>query len=287
MSMPRLHALALVAALAACRGGAESPARPVTPLPAPAPDVPRVELGTWHGTSFGAYLAPKDPFLDDGGGFDLLFELNAGMMAEGDMRALGAKAVYLCMQNLGMGTTPYWDTFADQTHFGSLLSEATHSVQTLTGRKDAHIRRLGVVAWSAGYAAVQQILVVPRYYDQIGAVVLLDGLHTGYVKKPDGTPSKEADLHTLAPFVRYAEDAAAGKKVFVFTHTAIIPPDYASTTEVADALVKRLGATPDGDAFSLGNFHVLAHGGGAAKDHVDNLHLIDDVLTRWVLPRWK
>jgi len=285
--MRRLRAVALVCALAACQGAAHVETPPPA-APPPSSVAPKAELGAWHGTSFGTYLAPKDTFLDDSGGFDLLFELNAGMMAEGDMRTLGAKVVYLCMATpTGLGTTPYWDMFVDQTRFASLLAETTHSVKTMTGRKDAHVRRLGLVAWSAGYAAVQQILVVPRYYDQIGAVVLLDGLHTGYVKKPDGTPTKEPELRTLAPFVRFAEDAAQGKKVFVFTHTAIIPPDYASTTEVANALAKKLGATPDGDALSLGDFHVLAHGGGAARDHVDNLHLIDDVLARWVLPRWK
>lgn len=259
-----------------------------TPPPVtPTPEAPKVELGTWRGTSFGAYLAPKGAFLDASGGFDLLFEFNAGMMAERDMRTLGANVVYLCMQNLGMGTTPYWDTFTDRTHFAALLAETTRSIATRTGRKDAHVRRLGLVAWSAGYAAVQQILGVPRYYEQIGAVVLLDGLHTGYVKRLDGTPTRQPELRTIAPFVRFAEDAAQGKKVFVFTHTAIIPPDYASTAEVADALAKKLGATADGDALSVGDFHVLAHGGGSARDHVENLHLIDDVLSRWVLPRWK
>lgn len=280
-----MHPLRAVgfALLVACGGAAREGAPPKVTPPAVAR---KVELGAWHGTSFGTYLAPKDAFVDESGGFDVLFEFNAGMMAESDMRTLGAKVVYVCMANLGMGTTPYWDMFADQTHFAALLAETTRSIQTVTNRKDAHVRRLGLVAWSAGYAAVQQILVVPRYYEQVGAVVLLDGLHTGYVKKPDGTATKEPELRTIAPFVRFAEDAAAGKKVFVFTHTAIIPPDYASTTEVADALVRKLGATPDGDALSRGQFHVLAHGGGAAKDHVDNLHLIDDVLSRWVLPVW-
>ena len=286
--MHALRAVAFAFTLAcaglACGAGKEAPP---SVTPAVSTGAPKVELGAWHPTSFGTYLAPKEAFLDDRGGFDLLFEFNAGMMAESDMRVLGAKVVYLCMANLGMGTTPYWDMFTDPSHFASLLAETTRSIQKMSNRKDAHVGRLGLVAWSAGYAAVQQILVVPSYYDEIGAVVLLDGLHTGYVKRPDGTPTKEPELRTLAPFVRFAEDAAAGKKVFVFTHTAIIPPDYASTTEVAAALARRLGAVPDGDALSRGDFHVLAHGGGAAKDHVDNLHLIDDVLSRWVLPRWK
>ena len=270
----------------ACGHGTPS-VTPPPPASATAPAPAKVEFGTFRGASFGSFLAPNDPFVDASGGFDLLVEFNAGVMAEKDVRELGARFVWACMANLGMGTTGYWDAFENTAHFGEIVAEVERDIRKSSGRSDAHVRRLGLVGWSAGYAAVQQILRVPKYYEQIGAVVLLDGLHTGWVHGADGKPTKEPELRTLGPVLRFAEDATKGTKVFVFTHTAIIPPDYASTTDVAEALIRRFGAKREGDSASLGDFHVLAHGGAGQKDHVDNLHLLAPVLTRWVLDRWR
>lgn len=287
MSRTKVFTFALALGIAACGHAAPAPVPPPVAAPAPPPPPPKATFGSFHGSGFGAWLAPDDPFVDATGGFDLFVEFNAGMMAEKDVRELGARFVWACMQNLGMGTTGYWDAFEDMNHFGAIVADVERGVQKSTGRTDAHVRRLGLVGWSAGYAAVQQILRVPKYYDRIGAVVLLDGLHTGFQKRPDGTPTKEPELRTIGPILRFAEDATRGTKVFVFTHSAIVPPDYASTTDVAEAMIRRFGATRDGDSASVGDFHVLAHGGQSQKDHVDNLHLLAPVLTRWVLDRWR
>ncbi|CAN5465882.1 hypothetical protein BH09MYX1_BH09MYX1_26070 [soil metagenome] len=285
--MLRLTLLLVALAIGACASTPSATTKSSLVVSAPPATPPKVEFGTFQGASFGAWLPPIDPIVDASGGFDLLVEFNAGMMAEKDVRELGARFVWACLANLGMGTSGYWNAFENAAHFGDIVSEVERGIQRSTGRKDAHARRIGLVGWSAGYAAVQQILRVQKYYDEIGVVILLDGLHTGYVHGPDGKATKEPELRTLGPVLRFAADATNGRKVFVFTHTAIIPPDYASTTEVAEAMIKRFGAARDGDSASLGDFHVLAHGGGGQKDHVDNLHLLAPVLRRWVLDRWR
>ena len=91
---------------------------PPPPASATAPAPAKVEFGAFRGASFGSFLAPNDPFVDASGGFDLLVEFNAGVMAEKDVRELGARFVWACMANLGMGTTGYWDAFENTAHFG-------------------------------------------------------------------------------------------------------------------------------------------------------------------------
>ena len=122
---------------------------------------------------------------------------------------------------------------------------------------------------------MQQILRVAPYYASVEALVLLDGLHTDYVAP------KLPDLNRVDAIVQFADDAARGAKVFVFTHTSVVPPGYASTTEMADALAARCGGAQNR------GFHVLGFGGDVGSDHAAQLHLVGDVLARWVLPAWR
>jgi len=250
-------------------------------------------FGEWKALSFGSYLAPASPLASDGG-FDVVWHFHACRAADKDWRALDARVVVVCINNLGMGTAPYWDAFADAARFGKLEAEVERAIAKDAGVASAHVATRTLVAWSAGYASVQQILAVDRYYASTSAVVLLDGLHAGYTRAPDGTPTKTPRLDTVGPILRFAEDAAAGKKTFVFTHSAVIPPDYASTTEMARALEQRLGmqsSSSDGDfpgaidVADRGNSHVRGFEGGEAKDHIAQLHLVTTALTKWVLPK--
>ena len=133
-----------------------------------------------------------------------------------------------------------------------------------------------------------------KHYDEVDAVVLLDGLHCGYVHN---TSTRRADLAVLSPFVRFAKDAETGKKLFVFTHSSIPTyPDYASTTEVADALAPELGMTWTQDArpgptgairsADLGDVHLRGFAGEQPKDHVIHDHFIGTILKTWLEPRW-
>ena len=121
-------------------------------------------------------------------------------------------------------------------------------------------------------------------------MLLLDGLHCGYV---DGQPGpKESSLvkEDLSVFLQWAADAAAGKKQFLLTHTEIFPGTFASTTETADYLLAELklkrepvlrwgpmGTQILGEA-RQGRFQVLSFAGNSAPDHVDLLHALPDFL---------
>ena len=88
---------------------------------------------------------------------------------------------------------------------------------------------------------------------------------------------------------------------------AIIPPDYASTSESTAALLSEIGVapiasneaaargastSPTGANMALsvkadeGGLHVRGFRGMGPHDHFDHLHLIGDTLRSWVVPRW-
>jgi hypothetical protein len=85
-----------------------------------------------------------------------------------------------------------------------------------------------MVGWSAGCFAIREwLLNDPEAHSLIDAAVLLDGLHSS------GPPCNERQINGALSF---SNDPS---KLLIVTHTAIVPPGYASTTDCAD-LLRRL-----------------------------------------------
>jgi len=267
---------------------------------------PNVEMAErWKGTLHGSYLSPKSAadFVADDGGFDVVFHFHAGQMSEREMRESGMHAVFVSC-GFGIGSGPYSDMFADTYRFDRMLADITNNVAKDTGKPGVHVRRIGLVSWSAGFAAIGKILAVDRYYSRIDSVTLLDSLHSPYIEPNPKTAAQGAervDVKAMAPFVRFAKDAAAGTtKTMVITHSAIIPPDYASSTEATSALLTSISiplvtaeaTEPNARGMTLatrvdaGNLHVRGFRGRGPKDHFKHLYLIGEVLRSWVVPRW-
>lgn len=184
---------------------------------------------------------------------------------------------------LGSGSATYARPFADARAFGDLLQEA----ESKSGAKWGPVY---LSCWSAGYGAIRAILGVPEYYERVQGVLLLDGLHTGYVGGKPGPKESVLEEEGLAVFLKLARDAADGKKLFLLTHTEIFPGTFASTTETADYLLQKLdirrtpvlkwgpmGTQQLGEA-RKGKFTVLGFAGNSAPDHVDLLHAMPDLL---------
>ena len=265
------------------------------------PPVPVEMEAKWKGTSGGSYLAPKRDFVTSDGGFDVVFHFHAGMMSERQMRESGLNAVFVSC-GYGIGSGPYADAFANPGRFEQMLADVTRNIEKDTGRRGLHVRKLGLASWSAGFAAVGKILGVEKYYAQVDSVVLLDSLHAGYTTGPSKGASQGADkvdLKMIAPFVRFAKDASNGKKAMVITHSAIIPPDYASSTEATSALLTAIGvptqAVAETNARGMemnmkadkSGLHVRGFRGAGPKDHFKHLYLVGEVLVSYVVPRWK
>ncbi len=220
-------------------------------------------------------------------GSAVFFHFHGGTwLAEVAAAKVGAAVVTV---QLGAGSSSYSKPFTNRKVFTELLQEA----ESKAGRKFPVV---GLTAWSAGYGSVRAILNGPEHYERIQFVVLLDGLHAGYLSGRPGPKESSLVADDLAVFVRFAKDAALEKKRFLLTHTEIFPGHFASTTETADYVLKQLDAKrtpilrwgPLGTQIlsevRQGGFHLLGFAGNSAPDHVDLLHLLPALLMDVVSP---
>lgn len=174
----------------------------------------------------------------------------------------------------GSGSGAYAKAFADPKRLGLVLKEAEQ-------KAGLRFEPVTLTAWSAGYGAVREILKVPENYDRVRSIALLDGLHTGYAGGKPGPRESQLETDNLEVFLRFARDAADGKKQMIVTHTEVFPGTFASTTETADYLLKELGlkrtavlkwgpmGTQQLSEARRGKFLLLGYAGNSAPDHVD------------------
>ena len=181
---------------------------------------------------------------------------------------------------LGAGSSVYGRPFGKPEAFDSLIVEAGQAIGL--ERKWSSITLTG---FSAGYGAIRAILRHNENFARVNNVLLLDGIHAGYLPEgvmlADGGSVNSADLDS---FVRFAREAAAGRKNFVITHSEIFPANYASTTECVDNLLAALDLKsrpqllngPAGmqqlSVFNAKGLHIRGYAGNTAPDHVDHLH---------------
>ena len=289
------------ALLLARLGEAPAKAAPVTPELL----APTVSYGSWRGLTAGcSYLAPEGAGATAQGEVDVVVHFHAGQMVEREIKDSAGGAVFVSC-GYGIGSGPYADAFADPNRFGQMLKMLVGSLERGSNRSGLSIRHLGLASWSAGFAAIGRIIGLERYYGMVDSVVLNDSLHAGYTPGPKGLEKRplqgeaRVDLAMLKGFVRFAKDAAAGTKTMVMTHSGIVPPDYASSTEATRALLTSLGVGTEEDSSTnergmhatyradRGNLHVQGFRGAGPRDHFDHLHLLGEALRTWVLPAWR
>ena len=126
-------------------------------------------------------------------------------------------------------------------------------------------------------------------------MILLDSLHAGYADEQTHTLKAEQ----LTPFIAFAKRAAAKQTFMFMSHSSIIPPGYASTTEVAGYVVGKLGSKPKKanrqdvlgldmiDRFDKGNYHMRGYTGDDKPDHCAHIGLMADIVRAHLEPRWK
>ncbi len=245
--------------------------------------------------SIGQMIVPARGGVTKDGKFDVIFHFHGHEPARKEFVKVMDGAVLVGI-DLGIGSGAYSSTFASPHTWKTLLESVEKGVANSRGLKEAHARKVGLSAWSAGYGAVQQILAQTDGKN-IDSVILLDGLHTGY---GPGGPGTGLDETQLEPFLSFARAAKAGKKLMYVSHSSIIPPGYASTTETANFLVMKLGGKPKGAKgkgagpwglqenarWDAGNFHMRGYDGNDKMDHCAHFGLMKDVLKVHVKPRW-
>ena len=254
------------------------------------------ELGGTTRSFVGPAGKPVELFVPDkartGDVVDLVVHFHgAPWLPQQAVAGLGRRTVAAVL-NLGTGSGVYDRAFADPATFDSLLAGIARDVSTAIGRA-ARVGRVTLVGFSAGHGAVRAILREPRHFARVGAVLLLDGMHTSYV--PEGivlAAGGAIDTTRLVAFADFARAAVRGEKRFVVTHSEIFPGTFASTTETADWLLGALGLRrtpvlrwgPRGmqqlSEVRAGRFELLGFAGNSGPDHIDYLHAMPELLAR-------
>lgn len=189
----------------------------------------------------------------------------------------------LCVQ-LGAGSSRYAKPFMeDSTLLDRLVAEASQKLNRA-------ISELILIGWSAGYGAIGQILEQEHGSVKISAVMLIDGLHTGYVDGSPGPSQSTLQTDSLLPYLKFARRAVQKECRLVIIHSEIFPGTYASTTETADWLLTELNLRRQAilrwgpmktqilAETQKGGLTVRAFAGNSAPDHVDLLHALPDFL---------
>lgn len=187
---------------------------------------------------------------------------------------------------LGVGSGTYAREFEDRERFPELLAEAEQ-------KSGLRFGAITLGGWSAGCAAVREILRGERAYERVSNVLCIDGIHTGYVDGKPGPLESNIETGNLTTWLKAGRDAIAGHKRVVVTHSEIFPGTFASTTETADYLVRELGikrravlrwgpmGTQQLSEARQGKLLIVGYAGNSAPDHVDQLHALPEYL-RWL-----
>ncbi len=212
--------------------------------------------------------------------YDLVLHFHGGEPAR-RLLAPEALGIVLATVDAGVGSQKYAAAFGPKT-----LDELLASIDAIAA--PAKRRSLTVSSWSAGFGAVRELL--NRSPAAARAFVLLDSVHTAY---GDAGTLDEAGL---VPFFGLAERAAKSEQLMVLTHSAITPPGYASTSEVAAAIIAKLGGrrryaglephagTLLKTRFDRGDLHVRGYTGSDKPAHCAQLRLLPEILAHDVLP---
>ena len=222
-------------------------------------------------------------------GFDVVVHFHGGEAVRKTFVQVVSGVVFVAV-DLGLGSGAYSRGFGDPGRWPRFKAEIGRALREHTGDDRAHIRHLALTSWSAGYGAVNQIL--KQHGDRgIDAVVLLDSMHVG---QNYAWPRRDGSLQSLSAeplraLFDFAAKAVEGEKIFVLTHSNIVPPDYASSRQSADLLLhelklkrspqeRRVGFMDQLTTVDQGHFHVWGYAGRYEKAHCAHTTLLGPIV---------
>lgn len=190
--------------------------------------------------------------------------------------------------NLGAVSGAYQTPFAsDTTLFGDILTEARTTLRNQPDFSDTlQFDKLGVSSFSAGYAAVREVLKQPAYFNDIDAMVLADTVYASFTSDSNHAPLTSQ----MTGFRNFAQAAEDGTKTLTLSHSKVLTGNYCNTIETADDLMAWVGVTPSAyNAVGLGNlqfyrragtgnFAVYGANGADAAAHLKHLQNIGQFL---------
>jgi hypothetical protein len=258
------------------------------------PPIDKLAAEPWR-THFGRTDVYIPTFFEPrNGAYDLIVHFHGLAAAqESNIERSGTNAVVASV-NLGVGSGPYEDAFKDPWTFPHLVKVIDKAVAKSGRAKGAHLGRIALSAWSAGYGSVSAILRVPSNAKRIDAVLLADGLHSNYLDEKRHI----VDDAPLQKYLKVAQAAIRGDKLFALTHSSILTTGYPNTTETIGELIKLAGVekevvVSDGPRemeqvyeADRGDFHVKGYLGVAIKDHINHIWGMNETLLPYLRDRW-
>jgi hypothetical protein len=191
--------------------------------------------------------------------------------------------------DLGEGSKAYGDAFANPDAITTLLASIDDALRERTGDPRAHVGRLFLSSWSAGFAASVRILKQkPR---PIAGALFLDSLYAPSEKNEHGDlRPRSVFAPAVAPVAALGKRAVAGEAFLFLSYSHAETHGYASTGDVAHHLEKKLGLRekredPGDDPRGLiasvdaGRLHVRGFRGVDGKAHCRHLALIKDAIS--------
>jgi hypothetical protein len=249
-------------------------------------DATRVRIGS------GELYVPTFFHVEDGA-YDLVVHFHGmASLQEDNFERARVNAVVVSV-NLGVASDAYANAFRAPGSFDALLAQTQRALDKTGRAPGAHLGRIALSAWSAGFASVGAILKQPGVADRIDAVLLADGPHTMY----------DASHHIYEPamqkWVSLAEAAMRGEKLFALTHSSIPTIGFPSTTETIGELLRlasvekephpAIGPLGMREIYecSIGDFHVAGYEGQTKKDHIDHIKGMSETLLPLLRERWE
>jgi hypothetical protein len=278
------------------------PAKPSAPKkprrgginPCMTPDPGFGAYDNWSGgLTMGQALIPHKGATNKKGEFDLVLHFHGHEAIRKEFVKTSHNVVLVGI-DLGIGSGAYSNAFSAPFVYPKLIESIEAAVAKHDKIDKAKVRKIALSSWSAGYGASEMILRQTNGKG-IDTLILLDSLHAGYVDENAHT----LKLDQIEPFVAFARKASAKQKFMFMSHSSIVPPGYASTTEVAHYVESKLRGKPRHVAredvygmdmierFDKGFFHVRGYTGEDKPDHCAHIGLMADVMKLHVGPRWK
>ncbi len=251
-----------------------------------------------HGGVLARVAIPRQGGHTDDGGFDVVVHFHGGDPVRKNFVQVAWGAVFVAV-DLGVGSGRYARAFVDEGRWPRLKNEIAAALREHTGDDRAHVRHLALSAWSAGYGAVNQIL--KTHGDAgIDAVVLLDGMHAGRNYR---WPQRDGTLQSLSSgpiqaIFDFAGRAARGEKIFVLTHSEVVPTGYASVRKSADLLLqqlrlgrqagrRRVGLLDQLTEVDHAGLHVWGYAGRFEEAHCSHVTLLGPIVRDLLEPAWE
>ena len=201
-------------------------------------------------------------------------------VVEAQLGEAGWQGILLVVNCHGLSSTyriPYSDRERFRRDVDQLVDELARHGRNGSPDRMPHVT---VSSFSAGYAAIREILQHQNYAEQIDAVICLDSIYASIHTEGN---ARLVAADQMRPFVTFGRRAVRGKKRMVVTHSALETPDYASTVETSDYLIKELQLPPATIAapaamgmattrfHSMGGMFVIGYEGSTGPDHMRHL----------------